>query len=101
MKTILALFLVLSLVITPFAIAGGLGSADSKFMFGDAQQASAVTMSGEEMSETEGQLLDVFAPINIGVSICGVGVGAILGTGAGTCGRGDNDGIDFKIIDIS
>ncbi|HSE84069.1 MAG TPA: hypothetical protein VLB01_05945 [Thermodesulfobacteriota bacterium] len=68
MKTILALFFVLSLVVTPLAIAGGLGSADSNFVFGDVQQASAVTMSGEEMESTAGMGL-LFDNIIIGVDI--------------------------------
>ena len=57
MKTILALFFALSLVVTSLAVAGGLGSADSDFMFGDVQEASAVTMSAEEMEGTAAKLL--------------------------------------------
>ena len=100
MKTILALFLVLTLAVTPFAVAGSLGSADSNFMFGDAQEATAVPMSDAEMEGTVAQLINIAIaiPVNLGVSLCGIGIG-ILGSGAGTCGQGDNDGIDFKIID--
>ena len=63
MKTILALFFALSLVITPLAVAGGLGSADSEFMFGDVQEGTAVTMSADEMEGTAAQLLTLLVGI--------------------------------------
>ena len=69
MKTILALFFALSLVITPLAVAGGLGSADSDFMFGDVQEASAVTMSAEEMEGTAAKLLIIYFLIKDSINI--------------------------------
>ena len=66
MKTILALFFALSLVITPLAVAGGLGSADSEFMFGDVQEGTAVTMSADEMEGTAAQLLTLLVGVKTG-----------------------------------
>ncbi len=79
MKTILALLFALSLVVTPFAISGELSSADSNFVFEEAQEVTATTISDEEMEETlgEGSLLQV-GNVNVGnnSNIVCVGVGA-------------------------
>jgi hypothetical protein len=56
MKSILALVLGVSLFVSPLAMAGGLSSTDSGFLFkGD--QVSATTISSQEMQSTQGQAL--------------------------------------------
>ncbi len=60
------------LFLSPLAMAGDLGSADSDFLF-SSEQVAATTISSEEMQSTQGQLLDnitlvilpLFSPIVI------------------------------------
>jgi hypothetical protein len=54
MKIGLALLFMLSLVFSPLAMAGELGSADSNFLF-SSDQVAATTISAEEMQSTQGQ----------------------------------------------
>ena len=54
MRSILVLILGVSLFVTPLAMAGGLSSSDSGFLFkGD--QVSATTISSQEMQSTQGK----------------------------------------------
>ena len=61
MKIILALVFMLSLVFSPLAMAGELGSADSGFLFRndkvEATKVEAKTISDKEMRETQGRAL--------------------------------------------
>ena len=50
MRSILALVLAVSLFVSPLAIAGGLGSSDSGFLF-KSDQVSVTAISDQEMQE--------------------------------------------------
>ena len=63
-----ALVLVMVLFLSPLAMAGDLGSADSNFLFSK-DQATATTISNEEMQSTQGQL--------------GIGLGLLLSPAVG------------------
>lgn len=56
MRSILALVLALALFATPLAIAGGLSSSDSGFLFSK-DQVSATAISDQEMQTTQGSSL--------------------------------------------
>jgi hypothetical protein len=85
MKGLLVLVFLLSLVVSPLAMAGELGSTDSSFLFGK-DQATATTISDQEMQETNGELLTVIVAgneiiknVNVDVKDINVCVGAIVG----------------------
>jgi hypothetical protein len=56
MKSILALVLAVALFAAPLAIAGGLSSSDSGFLF-NGNQVSATAISDQEMQTTQGSSL--------------------------------------------
>jgi hypothetical protein len=77
MRSILALVLAVSLFVSPLAMAGGLNSSDSGFLFSK-DQVSSITISDQEMQNTEGKLLNNLSVLNL------------LGITAGTVSGNDN-----------
>jgi hypothetical protein len=59
MRSISALVLGVSLFVSPLAMAGGLSSSDSGFLFSK-DQVSATTISSQEMQSTQGKQLSSF-----------------------------------------
>ena len=76
MRSILALVLAVSLFVAPLAIAGGLSSTDSGFLFSK-DQVSSTTISDQEMQNTEGRLLDNLSVLNL----LGITAGTVSGSG--------------------
>jgi hypothetical protein len=78
MRSILALVLAVSMFVTPLAIAGGLSSSDSGFLF-KSSQVSATAISDQEMKGTQGSFIALLA------GILGFNVNDISGSGNNVC----------------
>ncbi len=59
---VLVLLMAGILFLSPLAMAGELGSADSKFLF-SSDQVAATTISAEEMGSTQGQVISSLLPL--------------------------------------
>lgn len=86
MKSVLALVLAVGLFVSPIAMAGELNTADSEYLFSNAQT-EASTLSSSEMADTQGQLaVNLTLGANVDLSQELAAVGGVLQLLLGTVG---------------
>jgi hypothetical protein len=86
MKSVLALVLAVALLASPIAMAGELNTADSEFIFSNAQTETS-TLSSTEMADTQGQLaVNLTLGANVDLSQELAAVGSVLQLLLGTVG---------------